>query len=47
MRILGRNKFYIKAPNVVEQLAHMDTLVFDKTGTLTQASASAISFHGN
>jgi Cu+-exporting ATPase len=32
---------------VVEQLAHMDTLVFDKTGTLTQASASAISFHGN
>jgi Cu+-exporting ATPase len=47
MRILGRNKFYIKAPNVVEQLAYMDTLVFDKTGTLTQASASAISFHGN
>jgi Cu+-exporting ATPase len=47
MRILGRNKFYIKAPNVVEQLAHMDTLVFDKTGTLTQATASNISFHGN
>lgn len=46
MRILGRNKFYIKAPNVVEQLAHMDTLVFDKTGTLTQATASNISFHG-
>ncbi len=46
MRMLGRNKFYIKSPAVVEQLAHMDTLVFDKTGTLTQPSASAIHFHG-
>lgn len=45
MRMLGRNKFYIKSPAVVEQLAHMDTLVFDKTGTLTQPSASAIHFH--
>lgn len=47
MRMLGRNKFYIKSPAVVEQLAHMDTLVFDKTGTLTQPSASAIHFHGH
>lgn len=47
MRMLGRNKFYIKSPAVVEQLAHMDTLVFDKTGTLTQPSASAIQFLGN
>lgn len=46
MRILGGNKFYIKSPAVVEQLAHMDTLVFDKTGTLTQPSASAITFCG-
>lgn len=46
MRILGGNKFYIKSPAVVEQLAHMDTLVFDKTGTLTQPSASAITFYG-
>lgn len=46
MRMLGRNKFYLKSPAVVEQLAHMDTLVFDKTGTLTQPSASAIQFLG-
>jgi Cu+-exporting ATPase len=47
MRVLGRNKFYIKSPSVVEQMAHMDTVVFDKTGTLTQPSASAIHYHGN
>jgi len=46
MRVLGRNKFYIKSPAVVEQMAHMDTLVFDKTGTLTQPSASSIVYIG-
>jgi len=46
MRVLGRNKFYIKSPAVVEQMAHMDTLVFDKTGTLTQPSASSIVYFG-
>jgi Cu+-exporting ATPase len=47
MRVLGRNKFYIKSPAVVEQMAHMDTVVFDKTGTLTQPSASSIIFWGD
>lgn len=47
MRMLGRNKFYIKSPAIVEQMAHMDTLVFDKTGTLTQPSASVITYHGS
>lgn len=46
MRVLGRNKFYIKSPAVVEQMAHMDTMVFDKTGTLTQPSASSIVYYG-
>lgn len=46
MRVLGRNKFYLKSPAVVEQMAHMDTLVFDKTGTLTQPSASTINYVG-
>ncbi len=46
MRILGRHKFYIKSPSVVEQMAHMDTVVFDKTGTLTQPAASAIRYNG-
>jgi P-type Cu+ transporter len=47
MRILGKHQFYIKSPQVVEQLAHMNTVVFDKTGTLTQPSAASIHFHGN
>lgn len=46
MRILGKHQFYIKSPQVVEQLAHMDSVVFDKTGTLTQPSAAAIHFQG-
>ncbi|MES2778792.1 MAG: heavy metal translocating P-type ATPase metal-binding domain-containing protein [Bacteroidota bacterium] len=46
MRILGKHQFYIKSPQVIEQLAHMDTIVFDKTGTLTQPSAASIHFHG-
>jgi Cu+-exporting ATPase len=46
MRILGKHQFYIKSPQVVEQLAHMNTVVFDKTGTLTQPSAAAIHFNG-
>lgn len=47
MRILGKHQFYIKSPQVVEQLAHMNTVVFDKTGTLTQPSAAVIHFHGH
>ncbi len=46
MRILGRNKFYIKSPSVVEQLTHIDTIVFDKTGTLTHGSIAAIQYRG-
>lgn len=46
MRILGRNKFYLKSTEVVEHLAHMDTVVFDKTGTLTQPHSSGIHYHG-
>lgn len=47
MRILGRNKFYIKSPAVVEQLTHTDTIVFDKTGTLTHGSVAKIFYKGN
>jgi Cu+-exporting ATPase len=34
-RILGKNGFYLRSPEVVETLASVDHLVFDKTGTLT------------
>jgi len=36
MRVFGRNGFYLKRTSVVEQLAHVDTIVFDKTGTITR-----------
>lgn len=35
-RYFGHKGFYLKKPEVVEQLAHADTIVFDKTGTLTR-----------
>lgn len=34
-RILGKNGFYLRNPEVVETLSGIDHLVFDKTGTLT------------
>ena len=36
LRILSRNKLYLKNADVIESLTKIDTIVFDKTGTLTQ-----------
>lgn len=47
MRILGRNKFYLKNASVVEKLSRIDTVVFDKTGTITQTGSSEVSFIGS
>lgn len=40
MRIFGKQKFYLKNADVMEQMAACDTIVFDKTGTLTSATAT-------
>lgn len=46
MKILGRNKFYIKNINVIERLARINRIIFDKTGTITYSNKSDISFVG-
>lgn len=46
MRLFGRNGFYIKNTDVVEQLYRTDTVVFDKTGTITLNRAVQVQFNG-
>ncbi|MHC5201215.1 heavy metal translocating P-type ATPase [Myroides sp. LJL119] len=46
IRILGKNKFYLKNATVVEQMSKVDTVVFDKTGTITTGSNAIIEYQG-
>ncbi|MBP7172817.1 MAG: heavy metal translocating P-type ATPase metal-binding domain-containing protein [Cloacibacterium sp.] len=46
MRILGRNKMYVKDAHTIEKMARIDTLVFDKTGTITYNKKTNITFEG-
>lgn len=46
IRVLGRLNVFVKSPQVIEQLARIDTVVFDKTGTLTASGASTVEFEG-
>ncbi|ARV08908.1 ATPase [Winogradskyella sp. PC-19] len=46
LRILGKQKFYIKNASVIEQLAQIDTIIFDKTGTITSNKTSTAEYDG-
>ena len=46
MRILGRNKFYVKDTLTIEKISKIGTLVFDKTGTITHQKKADIVFEG-
>jgi Cu+-exporting ATPase len=46
MRILGRNRFYLKNSSVVERMAKINSIVFDKTGTITESGKSDIIYTG-
>ncbi|HTI58750.1 heavy metal translocating P-type ATPase [Mucilaginibacter sp.] len=46
LSIFDKNLFYLKNTAVVEQLAHIDTIVLDKTGTITVAGGNTITLHG-
>ncbi len=46
VRIMTRNKFYLRHPDVIEDLGNVNHIVFDKTGTLTQRKKVHVAYHG-
>jgi P-type Cu+ transporter len=46
LRILGRNHFYLRSADVIEDIASAKELVFDKTGTLTTSQEQIIEYRG-
>lgn len=47
IRILGRNKFYLKNAKTAELLPKVNTIVFDKTGTLTSKDDADVQYIGD
>ena len=47
LQILGKNRFYLRNAQTIEDIAAIDHIVFDKTGTLTTTQLQDISFEGD
>ncbi len=46
IRLLGKKGLFLRDAEVVERMAHVDTVVFDKTGTLTAREAHEVRWNG-
>ena len=46
LRVLSKNKFYLRHPSVIEGLSQINHIVFDKTGTLTQSKKIKVHYEG-
>lgn len=46
LRILGRNRFYLRNAQTIEDIAKITHIVFDKTGTLTSTQQQDIVYEG-
>lgn len=46
LRILGRNRFYLRNAQTIENFADIDHIVFDKTGTLTVPDEEVLEYNG-
>ena len=46
LRILGKEKIYLKNTDVIEHLSKVDTIIFDKTGTIT-TNETNINYEGS
>jgi Cu+-exporting ATPase len=46
LRIFGKNKFYLKNTDVIENISRIDTMAFDKTGTITTNRNTDITYKG-
>ena len=46
LRVLSKNKLYLKHPSLLDQLNDVQHIVFDKTGTLTRNGSQKVHYHG-
>ena len=46
LRVLSRNRFYLRHPSVIQALSEINHIVFDKTGTITQSKKLSVQYIG-
>lgn len=47
LRVLGRNKFYLRNAQAIEEIEKVNHVVFDKTGTLTTSMQQKVEWEGS